>query len=299
MSAISLSQLSKGFGWGARRLQALDAVSFEVPDAGVYGLLGPNGAGKSTLLRMICGLVQPDMGEIRLFGEPASAHSRKKLGALIDSPTFYPFMTARQFLFLLTDTSGVRADIESVLKRVDLVSASNQRIGGFSLGMRQRLGIASALIAKPRVVILDEPTNGLDPDGMIEMRDLIRHLARNEGVAVLLSSHLLDEVEKVADRVAILSHGRLAAEGRVSDLLGGGEYLWLDVRPLDAVLAKLGDLAWEEENGLAVRVPREQVPELVKALILQGMELHEVKWIRPNLESFFLAETRHTKARGI
>lgn len=123
MSAISLSQLSKGFGWGARRLQALDSVSFEVPDAGVYGLLGLNGAGKSTLLRMICGLILPDKGGIRLFGEAANPHTRKKLGALIDSPTFYPFMTARQFLFLLTDTSGVRADIESVLKRVDLVGA--------------------------------------------------------------------------------------------------------------------------------------------------------------------------------
>lgn len=299
MSAISLSRLSKGFGRGGSRVLALDDVSLDVPDSGVYGLLGPNGAGKSTLLRIICGLVRQDAGEVLLFGKAAGSHSRNQLGALIDSPTFYPFMTARQFLVMLADVAGVRANCDALLKLVDLERAADQKISGFSLGMRQRLGIAAALVAKPRAVILDEPTNGLDPDGMIEMRALIHRLAREEGVAVLLSSHLLDEVEKVADRVAILSQGRLVAEGRVADLLGEQEYLWLDVHPRDAVLSRLRGIAKADGEGVSVQVSRSEVPALLKSLVLQDVEIHEARWIRPNLESFFLAETRtSTKGRS-
>lgn len=292
MSAISLTRLSKGFGLVGRQIRALDDVSLDVPESGVYGLLGPNGAGKSTLLRIICGLVRQDEGEVTLFGQPAGSRTRNKLGALIDSPTFYPFMTARQFLGMLADVAGVQSKPDSLLKLVDLERGADQKISGFSLGMRQRLGIAAALVAQPRAVILDEPTNGLDPEGMIEMRGLIQRLARDEGVAVLLSSHLLDEVEKVADRVGILNQGRLVAEGRVSDLLGHQEHLWLDVRPREAALSRLGDVASADGDGIAVRLPRTEVPTLVKSLVLQGIEVHEARWIRPNLESFFLAETK-------
>lgn len=298
MTAISLSRLSKGFGRGGGRIRALDQISLDIPDSGVYGLLGPNGAGKSTLLRIICGLIRQDEGNVNLFGEPAGARSRRQLGALIDSPTFYPFMSATQFLVMLGHVSGVRPEIDALLKLVDLTRAADQKISGFSLGMRQRLGIAAALVARPKAVILDEPTNGLDPDGIIEMRGLIKRLSHEEGVAVLLSSHLLDEVEKVADRVAILNRGRLVAEGRVSDLLGGQEYLWLDARPREAVLSRLGELARLQGEGIAVRLARSEGPALIKSLVLQNIEVHEAKWIRPNLEAFFLAETRGQNLGG-
>lgn len=299
MTAISLSRLSKGFGRGGGQIRALDEISLDIPDSGVYGLLGPNGAGKSTLLRIICGLIRQDEGNVSLFGEPACARSRRHLGALIDSPTFYPFMSATQFLVMLAQVSGVRPEIGALLKLVDLTRAADQKISGFSLGMRQRLGIAAALVARPRAIILDEPTNGLDPDGIIEMRGLIERLSHEEGVAVLLSSHLLDEVEKVADRVAILNRGRVVAQGRVSDLLDGQEYLWLDVRPREAVLSRLGELARLEGEGIAVRLTRGEGPALVKSLVLQNIEVYEAKWIRPNLEAFFLAETRGQSAGGL
>ncbi|WP_281405053.1 ABC transporter ATP-binding protein [Rhizobium sp. FKY42] len=284
--------MSKSFGWGTGRTLVLDQVSFDVPETGVYGLLGPNGAGKSTLLRIICGLLRHTGGDVRLFGEKAAVRSRSMIGVLVDSPTFYPFMSARQFLNGVADVAGVKAETDGLLKLVDLTRAADQRISGFSLGMRQRLGIACALVGRPRAVILDEPTNGLDPDGMIEMRGLIQRLSYEEGVAVLLSSHLLDEVEKIADRVVILNQGRVVAEGQVSDLLGRQEYLWLDVRPAEAVVARLGSVARLEDDGVAVTIAKADGAGLLKSLILQGFEVREAKWIRPNLESFFLAETR-------
>ncbi|MDO1585614.1 ABC transporter ATP-binding protein [Rhizobium oryzicola] len=296
MTAIELNDVSKSFGFGATRIHALEALSLSIPSQGVYGLLGPNGAGKSTLLRMICGLVRPDRGGISLFGEPAGPPTRARLGALIDAPTFYPFMTAREFLAMLASVSGVRADVPALLRRVDLTRAADQKVSGFSLGMRQRLGIAAALVARPAAVILDEPTNGLDPDGMIEIRHLIRRLAQEEGLAVLLSSHLLDEVEKVADRVAILNRGRLVAEGKVGDLLGGEERLWLDVAQQEPVLEKLGEVAWVEGKGVAVRIARAEVPRLLSSLLSENISVYEAKWIRPDLETFFLAETRDSKA---
>lgn len=292
MSAITLSNVSKSFGWGEARIQALTDVSLEVPQAGVFGLLGPNGAGKSTLLRIICGMIRADKGRVNLFGVQADPKGRAKLGTLIDSPTFYPFMSAMQFLTTLADVSGVRPDIDALLRRVDLVHARDQKIAGFSLGMRQRLGVAATLVAQPQAVIFDEPTNGLDPDGMIEMRRLIQDLAKEEGIAVLLSSHLLDEVEKVADQVAILSHGKLVSQGRVAELLGGREYLWLDARPQAAVLERLGDKAKVYAEGIAVTIIRSEVPELLKSLASQNFEIHEAKWVRPKLESVFLAQTR-------
>ncbi|MFD1744123.1 ABC transporter ATP-binding protein [Rhizobium helianthi] len=295
MNAISLFEVSKRFGWGERQVQALTAVSLDVPEAAVYGLLGPNGAGKSTLLRIICGLIKADHGQISLFEKPADAQGRAKLGTLIESPTFYPYMTAAQFLAVLANVSGLRPDLDVLFRRVDLSHARDQKISGFSLGMRQRLGVAAALIARPQAVIFDEPTNGLDPDGMIEMRSLIQDLAKQEGIAVLLSSHLLDEVEKVADQVAILSHGEVVSQGRVSDLLGGNEYLWLDAKPHAAVLDRLGDTAWVEGEGIGVNIERSQVPDLLKSLVLQGFDIHQAKWVRPNLEALFLAQTRNER----
>jgi ABC-2 type transport system ATP-binding protein len=286
MSAIELTAISKRFG----PVQALDNLTLTIPKGGVFGLLGPNGAGKSTLLRIICGLVHADAGTVRLLGEEAGMASRQRLGALIDAPLYYPFLTARELLTVLARTSSIAADPQPLLERVGLRDAANRAIKGFSLGMKQRLGIAAALLTGPEIVILDEPTNGLDPEGIREMRALLRDLAEQDGVTVLLSSHLLDEVERTCDRVAILSHGRLVTQGEVTDLLRG-ERLWLDATPVDRVLARLGEHGARHGDGVAAHVTREEAPALIAALVGDGVAIHEARWLRPDLEEVFLAET--------
>jgi ABC-2 type transport system ATP-binding protein len=289
--AIELASISKRFGRGNGQVQALDTLSLSVPQGGVFGLLGPNGAGKSTLLRVIAGLVHQDEGTVRLLGEEGGPVARRRLGALIDAPLFYPFLTARELLLVLARTSHVSVDPLPLLRRVGLADAADRRIAGFSLGMKQRLGIAAALLGNPEIVILDEPTNGLDPEGMREMRALLRTLADRDGITVLLSSHLLDEVERVCDRVAILRRGRLAAQGKVSDLLKG-ERLWLDASPADRVLARLGDRGIWEGGGVVAHIGRDEAPSLIAALVAERVEIHEARWLRADLEEIFLAETR-------
>jgi len=290
MSAIELAGISKRFATGSGAVQALDTLTLSVPKGGVFGLLGPNGAGKSTLLRVITGLVHADQGSVRLLGEAAGPASRRRLGALIDAPLFYPFLSAREVLTVLARTSQVTPDLPPLLQLVGLADAADRPVSGFSLGMKQRLGIAAALLASPEIVILDEPTNGLDPEGMREMRTLVRHLADDRGVTVLLSSHLLDEVERICDRVAILHHGRLVAEGAVSDLLQG-ERLWIDAAPVERVLARLGQHGSPHGEGVVAHVTREEAPALIAALVADGVAIHEARWLRPDLESVFLAET--------
>jgi ABC-2 type transport system ATP-binding protein len=196
---------------------------------------------------------------------------------------------------VLGATSGVRPDADGLLRRVGLEEAGGRRIAGYSLGMKQRLGIAAALVGNPEVVILDEPTNGLDPDGMLEMRRLIRGLVDHDGLTVLVSSHLLDEVERMCDRVAILTKGRLAAEGAVSELLGEEARLWLDARPVEAVLARLGDRASRESGGIAARIERSEAPALLAALATDGVEIFEARWLRRDLEAVFFTETKRTR----
>jgi ABC-2 type transport system ATP-binding protein len=292
MSAIDLMGISKRFGGSGRPVQALNDFSLAIPRGGVFGLLGPNGAGKSTMLRIIAGLVRQDTGTVRLLGEAAGPEARRRLGFLIDAPLFYPFLTGRELLTVLARTSHVAVDPGPLLDRVGLHDAGDRAIAGYSLGMKQRLGIAAALLARPEIVILDEPTNGLDPDGILDMRQLLRDLADRDGITVLLSSHLLDEVERVCDRVAIVNKGRLAAQGKVSDLLLQGERLWIDASPADAVLARLGDRGVLEDGGVVAAIARAEAPALLAALAADGVELFEARWLRRDLETIFLAETR-------
>jgi ABC-2 type transport system ATP-binding protein len=288
MNALEVVELSKRFRGG---VQALADLSLCVPTGGVYGLLGPNGAGKSSLLRIVTGMVHPDAGSVRLFGEPASVESRRPLGALIEGPSAYPFLTATAFLQVIADTAGVPAEPAPLLDRVGLVHAAGRRVGTYSLGMKQRLGLAAALVGRPKLLILDEPTNGLDPEGILDIRRLVRTLADQDGLTVLLSSHLLDEVERVCDRVAILSHGRLLAEGRVADLLATGEQLWLDVRPAEAALAVLGAHGELRHGHVVAHVARADAPALLAALAADGIQIFEARWQRPDLESIYLAAT--------
>jgi ABC-2 type transport system ATP-binding protein len=211
--------LVKGYG----DLVAVDHVDLTVERGDVFGYLGPNGAGKTTSLRMLLGLIRPTAGEIRLFGRDPLVDGAKALAGVagfVEGPTFYPYLTGRRNLRLLAayDDGDSRSRIEEMLELVELGDRGDDKVGGYSHGMRQRLGIAAALLRDPRLLLLDEPTTGLDPAGMRDMRDLVRRLAA-QGITVLLSSHLLGEVEELCNRVAIIRKGRIVYEGSLRDLL--------------------------------------------------------------------------------
>lgn len=208
---LETKDLVKTFrGYGER---ALDQVSLRIPEGSIYGLLGPNGAGKSTLLKIITGMMRPDEGEIFYKGEKWNRSCLRDIGALIETPPIYGNLTARENLLVRTTALGIgEAEIDEALRTVDLVNTGKKRAGQFSLGMKQRLGIAAALIGHPGFLILDEPTNGLDPFGIQELRQLIRSFPE-KGITVLVSSHILGEVEQVADHIGILSNGILGYQG--------------------------------------------------------------------------------------
>lgn len=247
-------------------------------------------------MRILAGLLTADRGDVLIFGDKAGPANRRRLGMLIESPSFYPFLTAREHLQMLARFTGTLSLVDPILRRVGLEKAADKAVSGYSLGMKQRLGIGCVLIGKPEAIILDEPTNGLDPDGILEMRALIHELAHRDGLTVLLSSHLLDEVERVCDRVAILQHGRLVAEGAVADLLDRDGRFWLHVDQPETLLAKLGDRAEAGDGGVYIRVDRALVPELIQSLVEAGLRIHEAKWVKPDLETVFLSQTREARS---
>lgn len=204
--------LTKRFGRGADAQTAVDGVSLHVETGRVYGLLGPNGAGKSTVLKMVCGMMRPTEGEILFDGHPWGREDLYEIGSLIEEAPLYPNLTARENLRVRTAMLGLpEARIEEVLDKVGLEGTGRKRAGRFSMGMKQRLGLALALLVCPRLLVLDEPTNGLDPIGIEELRDMIRGFAA-QGTTVLVSSHILSEVQLLADRIGIIYRGRLAFE---------------------------------------------------------------------------------------
>jgi ABC-2 type transport system ATP-binding protein len=216
---VATSGLVKRYG----ELVAVNGVDLTVERGDVFGYLGPNGAGKTTLLRMLLGLIRPTAGSAQLFGRDPLIDGAKALDGVagfVEGPRFYPYLSGRRNLQLLADYDGgdARARIESVLEVVELRDRAKDRVGGYSHGMRQRLGIASALLREPRLLLLDEPTTGLDPAGMRDMRDLVRRLA-GEGLTILLSSHLLYEVEELCNRVAIIRKGSIVYDGGLGELL--------------------------------------------------------------------------------
>jgi ABC-2 type transport system ATP-binding protein len=234
-SAIEAQGLSKRF----RSLVAVERVDLEVAPGSIFGFIGPNGAGKTTTLRMLLGLIAPSSGSVRIFGRDVGRDFKRAIqpvGALIEGAAFYPFLSARRNLALFGGISGHGSPvrIEQVLGQVGLAARADERVSGYSQGMRQRLGIALALLERPRLLILDEPTNGLDPQGSREIRDLVRHVRDEEGTTVVLSSHLLAEMEGICDRVAIIARGRILSEGPLEQVIGGDEVHWvLTTRPGD------------------------------------------------------------------
>ena len=291
MSAvIETTGLTKSYG----AVRALDGLSLTIPRGGVYGVLGPNGAGKSTLFRILLGLIRPTDGSASIMGGAVGdAKAMRRMGSMIETPRFPPFMTARQVLTWLALEHGIgkEAQIAHWLERVSLTEAADRRVKGFSVGMMQRLGVAAALMSKPDLVILDEPTSGMDPPGIQEMRALIRSLATDDGVTVVLASHQLLEVQRVCDRVAILNKGKLVREGAVSELTSVGERLRLSVGAVAPALSVLGARGSAEGEAVLADVPRSEGPAVIKALVEAGIDIHEARWVGTDLESIFFTET--------
>ncbi len=214
-SVLTLNGITKFYG----RIQALDNVSFEVPTGSVFGILGPNGSGKTTTLGIVTDVLKPTSGTFELFGKPARSALRKDVGTLLETPNFYQYLSGERNLAIAAEIKGKgRADIPAVLEKVNLTERKASKFSTYSLGMKQRLAIASALLGNPSVLILDEPTNGLDPVGIAEIRELIKRLA-GEGKTIIMASHLLDEVEKVCTHVAIMKRGKIITSGPVDEIL--------------------------------------------------------------------------------
>jgi ABC-2 type transport system ATP-binding protein len=274
-------------------VKALNGLSLSIPAGGVYGVLGANGAGKSTFFRLCLDLLRPTSGRLRILGAPAGDPKRlRRIGAVIETPRYHPFLTAEETLVMLARASGARNPKTAYwLKRVGLEEAARRKVEHFSVGMKQRLGIAAALIGEPELVILDEPTSGMDPAGIQEIRGLLRTLADKDGVTVLLSSHLLDEVQRLCDRVAIFQRGTLVAEERIDTLVGAQEKLRLLATSQDALLAALGGRGAPDGDGALMAISRAQAPALLRALIESGIDLVEARWIGGGLEKFYLDRT--------
>jgi len=279
---------------------AVDSLSIQVPRGGVFGLLGPNGSGKTTTMSMLLGLVSPTSGTFRLLGRDTRSGRQEALhhiGAIVESPSFYPYLSGRMNLryFQGIIGRGDSKDIERLLDLVGLSSRAHSKFSTYSQGMKQRLSIAYAMLGDPDLLFLDEPTNGLDPAGMAEVRELIRHLS-TEGRTVLLSSHLLHEVEQVCDRVAILSRGRLIAQGAMRDILqqrGAVRFTTTDDTRAAAIISALPWVASvTAENGyLTAEAPPERSWELTKALADQGVSVKEMAPVQVSLERYFLEVT--------
>ncbi|PXY22948.1 ABC transporter ATP-binding protein [Prauserella muralis] len=289
-SPVETTALTKRYG----DLTAVDQLDLTVRAGEVYGFLGPNGAGKTTTLRMLLGLIRPTSGSIRLLGRDPGAGHLDRVGALIEGPSFYPHLSGRDNLRALACHAGVGASrVHTVLQIAGLTDRAKDRYNTYSLGMKQRLGLAAALLKDPELLILDEPTNGLDPAGMADIRATIRRLA-DDGRTVLLSSHLLGEVQQICDRVGMISDGRLVAELSVSELASAG--LRIVASPLTEAHECLGALVGADHvhsdgEALYLDAPGDAAARINAELVHSGLAVHELRVREPDLEQTFLELT--------
>ena len=303
--AIRVSGLHKQFGRGKRQVKAVQNLDFEVKAGQVYGFLGPNGAGKTTTIRMLLDLIRPTTGTVTLFGKSVQQNPDvlKRVGALVEGATFYPYLTGRKNLEVLARSGGYYDPkrIQSILEQVGMDDRADRRTKGYSTGMKQRMGLAATLLNNPDLIILDEPTNGLDPAGIQEMRLFIRELADKQGKTIFLSSHMLNEIEQVCDRVAIINKGKLVREGFVRDLLSEQAQLVVEATPLDKAQAILSPHWTLHTNGgvhVTVEAQREDVPTIIRKLVENDIKVYEVAAQRQSLEEYFLAVTQEEDSNG-
>lgn len=285
--------LSKSFG----RIQAVRELNLSVPEASVFGILGPNGSGKSTTLSMLLGILRQDRGDFSWFGQAGSPAIRRQIGALLEQPNFYPYLSARKNLeiaCLIKECPTSR--IEPVLEQVNLLRRADSAFKTFSTGMKQRLAIASALLANPRVLVLDEPTNGLDPQGIAEVRELIQQIAA-DGKTILLASHILDEVEKVCSHVAVIKQGVLLAQGSVLEILRDQHQVELrcsDMEALERALQDYPAAGQRRQEGGMVILSMTGEPDgaaLNRFLYERGIVLQHLRIHKKRLEESFLEIT--------
>ena len=299
--AVETHGLTKRYSTG---VLAVSDLNLQVRVGEVYGFLGPNGAGKTTTLRMLSGLLRPTSGSATVAGAtPGSPNSLARLGAMVETPAFYPYLSGRDNLRVVARYAGVpKARVEPVLEQVDLSSRARHKFKTYSTGMKQRLGVAAALLKDPELLILDEPTSGLDPQGTVEMRALIKDL-RTGGRTVLLSSHLLNEVELTCDRVGVIASGKLVAEGTIDELRArGGSGLLLRAEPIDRARDLLERLLKTENvqvwDGIfSLSVAPSQAASINRRLVADGIDVSELRVSEQSLEDVFLQLTETTTSQ--
>ncbi len=299
--AVETHGLTKRFGENV----AVDDVELLVPRGCAFGYLGPNGAGKTTLIRVLLGLTHADAGTMSLLGFAVPRHRDRALarvGAIVDEPRFHRHLTGRQNLQILAAARepAAKGRIEPALERVGILHRANDKVSKYSMGMRQRLGVAACLLGDPQLLILDEPMNGLDPAGMLDMRDMILSLVA-EGRTVVLSSHLLDEVERTCDAVAIVDHGKVIRQGPISQLLAGSSFeVQVECSDPDRARSLLDTTTFGAHvqvgpDGLAISLPegteRDAIAEINRQLVEGGISVYRLQHIQASLESWFLEVT--------
>lgn len=298
MSVIKVQAVSKSFG----ALKAVDQLSFEVEAGQVYGFLGQNGSGKSTTIRMLLSLIHPTEGQIEIFGKSLTDNRSailEQVGAVIERPDLYPYLTAKEHLTLfakLRKQPVTAAKIEATLEQVGLLARANDKVQTYSLGMKQRLGIGIALLHDPALIILDEPTNGLDPQGIADIRKLIKTLSKEQGKTILVSSHLLSEIEQIATHILIIHQGKKMAEGPTSTLLDPNKTI-VQIKTLDdqAAKQKLMDSVYrtnvlDRTEGLYLTIPKLEIPALNAFLVSSNIALLSLE-AKNSLEDYFLQLT--------
>ncbi len=289
-AVLSISGLSKHYG----PIKAVDDLSLEINRGEVFGLLGPNGSGKTTTLGIILDVIRPHKGSFHWFGQTPVKDARKRIGSILEVPVFYPYLSAVRNLRIIADIKGLPYDgIDDTLDATGLLDRKNSRFRTYSLGMKQRLAIAAAMLGDPEVMILDEPTNGLDPKGIVEIRELVLKVA-SRGTTIILASHILDEVQKMCSHVAILDAGRKLFSGRVDEVLNDSEWVELSAYKMDAlklVLQQIPDISsiQEEDDKYLVRLKDNFAPaDLNKLLFEKGIVLSHLGTRKKSLEKYFL-----------
>jgi ABC-2 type transport system ATP-binding protein len=286
---LEINNLSKSYGG----LQALDQFSLKISQGEICGILGPNGSGKTTTLGILLDIIKADRGEFYWFGQRPTDVLRRRVGALLEAPIFYPYLSGEKNLQIVADIKGCGYDqIDALIDLVGLSSRKKSKFKTYSLGMKQRLAIASALMGDPEVLILDEPTNGLDPNGIAEIRNLIIEIGK-KGVTILLASHLLDEVQKVCTHVVILDKGKKLGDGNVNQVLNAAPSVELAADNMKQLRNSLENMVWfseiREENGIFIATLKEEIMpgDLNKYLVNDGIYLNHLSMRKQSLEKYF------------